>query len=335
MLLSQQKPAVSSSPLDTLAARLEKDMAEVNRTILARMESHVPLIPELASHLIAAGGKRIRPLLTLASAALFGCDNGRQHRLAACVEFIHTATLLHDDVVDASDQRRGRASANALFGNEAAVLVGDFLFSRSFQLMVEDGSLDVLRILSNASAVIAEGEVMQLSTANDITTTEEQYFQVIRAKTAALFAAACEVGAVVAGRPAAECAAMRDYGMALGIGFQISDDVLDYAASEKRLGKSLGDDFREGKMTLPVIKAIAQATPAEREFWARCMEDGPEDADFSEALSLLKKHKSFDASLNAARVHAEAGRKALMILPDSALRQELLDLIAFAVERDY
>jgi octaprenyl-diphosphate synthase len=338
MPLPQPKPATTpsgSSPLDALTVRLKGGMDEVNRIILARMESHVPLIPELASHLIAAGGKRIRPLLTLASAELFGCDNGRQHRLAACVEFIHTATLLHDDVVDDSDQRRGRASANALFGNEAAVLVGDFLFSRSFQLMVEDGSLDVLRILSGASAVIAEGEVMQLSTANDIETTEEQYYQVIRAKTAALFAAACEVGAVVAGRSEAECAALRDYGMALGIGFQISDDVLDYAASEARLGKSLGDDFREGKMTLPVIKAIAKATSAERTFWARVMEGEQDENDFTEAVGLLKKHKALDTALTEARAHAETGRKALSVLPDSPIRQELLDLITFAVERDY
>ena len=272
-LSAQEKAAApkKANPLETLSKALHEDLAAVNAIILDRMKSDIPLIPQLAGHLIAAGGKRIRPVLTLASAALFGYKGTRQHKLSACVEFIHTATLLHDDVVDDSDQRRGRASANALFGNEAAVLVGDFLFSRSFQLMVEDGSLDVLRILSNASAVIAEGEVLQLSTANNLETTEDQYMQVIRSKTAELFAAACEVGAVVAGRAPAECLTMREYGMCLGVAFQISDDVLDYAASEERLGKSIGDDFREGKMTLPVIKALEGATPGERKFWHRCI----------------------------------------------------------------
>ncbi len=333
---SKAQSAAPENPLDRLVALLKPDLLAVNALILQRMQSEIPLIPELAGHLIAAGGKRIRPLLTLASAALFGYQGTRQHKLSACVEFIHTATLLHDDVVDASDQRRGRSSANALFGNEAAVLVGDFLFSRSFQLMVEDGSLDVLRILSNASAVIAEGEVLQLSTANNLETTEAQYLQVIRSKTAELFAAACEVGAIIAGRPAAECQAMRDYGMNLGIAFQISDDVLDYAASEKRLGKSVGDDFKEGKMTLPVIRAIAKANAAERNFWNRCMTgSGQKDTDFSEALALLRKYNTLEASLTEARRYAELGIKALTGLPNHPLRQHLQDLIIFAVERDY
>jgi octaprenyl-diphosphate synthase len=300
------------------------------------MRSDIPLIPQLAGHLIAAGGKRIRPVLTLASAALFGYKGTGQHKLAACVEFIHTATLLHDDVVDASDQRRGRASANALFGNEAAVLVGDFLFSRSFQLMVEDGSLDVLRILSNASAVIAEGEVLQLSTANNLETTEDQYMQVIGAKTAELFAAACEVGAVIAGRSSGEIRTMREYGQCLGIAFQISDDVLDYAASEERLGKSLGDDFREGKMTLPVIRALQHATDKERRFWQRCMAElKQEDVDFKEAVRLLEAHNALGASLETARQFAARGRQLLKDLPTHPLRQDLSDLITFAVERDY
>jgi octaprenyl-diphosphate synthase len=324
------------NPLESLSVRLKGDLAEVNKIILSRMDSDVPLIPELAGHLIAAGGKRIRPVLTLAAAALFDYKGGRQYRLAACVEFIHTATLLHDDVVDASNQRRGKASANAIFGNEAAVLVGDFLFSRSFQLMVEDGSLDVLRILSNASAVIAEGEVLQLSTANNIETTEAQYFQIIRSKTAALFAAACEVGAVVAGCTPTQCKALHDYGMSLGIGFQISDDVLDYTASEKRLGKSLGDDFKEGKMTLPIIRAIALSTPAERQFWQRCLTDEQrKEGDFEEALSLLHKHKTLTSAIDTARQHAVQGKDALKTLRDSPLRQDLLELMDFAVERDY
>lgn len=330
------RPTPKANPLESLATGLQDDMASVNAIILGRMQSDIPLIPQLAGHLIAAGGKRIRPLLTLASAALFGYKGDRQHRLAACVEFIHTATLLHDDVVDASDQRRGRASANALFGNEAAVLVGDFLFSRSFQLMVEDGSLDVLRILSNASAVIAEGEVMQLSTANNLETTEEQYMQVIRSKTAELFAAACEVGAVVAGRAPAECRTMREYGLCLGIAFQISDDVLDYAASEERLGKSLGDDFREGKMTLPVIRALQDANADERAFWRRCMTDlNQQERDFGEALRLFKKYNALNSSLETAREFAARGRQLLSDLPTHPLRNHLADLISFAVERDY
>ena len=322
--------------MSRLTGVLNDDLQAVNALILQRMQSDVKMIPELAGHLIAAGGKRIRPLLTLASAALFGYTGARQHKLAACVEFIHAATLLHDDVVDASDQRRGKASANALFGNEAAVLVGDFLFSRSFQLMIEDGSLDVLRILSNASAVIAEGEVMQLSTAKDTGTTEEQYKRVIRSKTAELFAAACEVGAVVAGRSAAECAAMREYGMSLGMAFQISDDVLDYVAVGKRLGKSLGDDFKEGKMTLPVIRAIAKADGAEKKFWKRCLGNLEQsDKDFKEAVALLQKHNTLADSLDEARRYAEQGIKALSVVPGSPLRQHLEDLMVFAVERDY
>jgi octaprenyl-diphosphate synthase len=331
-----QQEAAAANPLERLAIQLKPDMAAVNDIILSRMQSDIPLIPQLAGHLIAGGGKRIRPLLTLASAALFGYNGTRQHKLAACVEFIHTATLLHDDVVDESDQRRGKASANSVFGNEAAVLVGDFLFSRSFQLMVEDGSLEVLRILSNASAVIAEGEVMQLTTANNLETTEEQYLKVIGAKTAELFAAACEVGAIVADRPAGECAAMRDYGMYLGIAFQISDDVLDYAAAEERLGKSVGDDFREGKMTLPVLKALSKATPAEKQFWQRTMGDLDQtDEDLAEAQTLLKKYKTLPESLAAARDFAAKGKRCLDKLPGHPLRQDMAELIDFAVERDY
>jgi len=331
-----QQEAVPANPLERLAIQLKPDMAAVNDIILSRMQSDIPLIPQLAGHLIAGGGKRIRPLLTLASAALFGYNGTRQHKLAACVEFIHTATLLHDDVVDESDQRRGKASANSVFGNEAAVLVGDFLFSRSFQLMVEDGSLEVLRILSNASAVIAEGEVMQLTTANNLETTEDQYLQVIGAKTAELFAAACEVGAIVADRPTGECAAMRDYGMYLGIAFQISDDVLDYAAAEERLGKSVGDDFREGKMTLPVLKALSKATSAEKHFWQRTMRDlDQSDEDLVQAQAILKKYRALPESLAAARDFAAKGKKCLDKLPGHPIRQDLAELIDFAVERDY
>lgn len=335
-LLNKAHRGTPENPLNQLTALLKGDLQAVNTLILERMQSEIPLIPKLAGHLISAGGKRIRPLLTLASAALFGYTGARQYKLAACVEFIHAATLLHDDVVDSSDQRRGKASANSMFGNEAAVLVGDFLFSRSFQLMIEDGSLDVLRILSNASAVIAEGEVMQLSTTNDTDTTEEQYKRMIRSKTAELFAAACETGAVVAGRSAAECKAMRDYGMNLGIAFQISDDVLDYTAERERLGKSLGDDFKEGKMTLPVIRALAKADRTEKKFWQRCLSDlDQSDKDFKEAVALLHKHDTLNDSLDEARRYAEQGIQALAALPKHPLREHLKDLIIFAVERDY
>lgn len=337
---AQQPPAAAAkdgNPLDRLAERLAEDMAAVNATIISKMHSDVPLIPELASHLIAAGGKRIRPLLTLASAALFGYQGQRQHRLAACVEFIHTATLLHDDVVDESSQRRGRASANAVFGNEAAVLVGDFLFSRAFQLMTEDGALEVLKILSDASAVIAEGEVMQLATANNIETSKAQHLTVIGAKTAALFAAACEVGGVVAGRPASDCKALRDYGEYLGIAFQISDDVLDYTADAARLGKSLGDDFKEGKMTLPVILAIEKSDATERAFWSRTMETPEQqtDDDLATAVSLMARHDTLAEALSVAESYAAKGVTCLKGLPDGPIRHDMSDLIHYAVRRDH
>ncbi len=335
-LTNQPKAVAPANPLSVLTDLLQADLQAVNALIMQRMQSEVELIPELAGHLIAAGGKRIRPLLTLASAALFGYKGTRQYQLAACVEFIHTATLLHDDVVDDSDQRRGRSSANALFGNEAAVLVGDFLFSRAFQLMTEDGSLEVLRILSGASAVIAEGEVLQLAAVNDVDTDEAHYKRVIAAKTAELFAAACEVGAVVAERSPAECAAMRNYGMNLGMAFQIADDVLDYAAKRERLGKSLGDDFKEGKMTLPVIRAIAKADAAEKKFWRRCLgEMEQSDADFRQACKLLEKHGTLKESLLEAHRYAEQGIAALGAIGASPLRGHLEELIIFAVDRDY
>src|SRR3984885_11252740 len=295
----QRKPIEAA--LDTLAGLVATDMAAVNQFIIQRMESHVPLIPQLAGHLIAAGGKRLRPILTLASAKLCGYEGLRHHKLAACVEFIHTATLLHDDVVDASDLRRGEPSANALFGYEDRRLVADFLFSRAFQLMVEDGSIDVLRILSNASAIIAEGEVLQLTTTSDTATSEQAYLEVVRAKTAELFAAACRIGAVVAGRPASEEEALRTFGLNLGIAFQIADDVLDYAAESSQIGKKVGDDFREGKITLPVILAIHRGTEAERQFWHRTLDElDQREGDFAHARDIFRRHNALrDASERA------------------------------------
>jgi octaprenyl-diphosphate synthase len=334
--LEQPQPRHNSGALDALAALVAEDVLAVNQLIVQRMESRVALIPRLAGHIIAAGGKRLRPILTLASAQLCGYQGERHRKLAASVEFIHTATLLHDDVVDASDLRRGGPSANVLFGNEASVLVGDFLFSRAFELMVEDGSIDVLRILSHASAVIAEGEVLQLATTNDSTTSEQAYLEVVRAKTAELFAAACRIGAVVAGRPASEEEALRTFGLNLGIAFQIIDDVLDYSAEQARLGKTVGDDFREGKVTLPVILAIHRGSEAERTFWKRTLDDSDQrDGDLAHAQDLMRRHHALrDATLRA-RHYSAIARDALGLFPDHPVRQALLDIVDFTVEREF
>ena len=322
--------------LDGLTALVAEDLAKCNELIVERMHSPVALIPQLAGHIIAAGGKRLRPMLTLAAASLVGYPGDRHLKLAACVEFIHTATLLHDDVVDESDLRRGQASANAVWGNKPSVLVGDFLFSRAFELMVEDGSLSVLAILSRASSVIAEGEVLQLITANDTETTEQAYLDVIRSKTAALFAAACRIGAVVADRPKAEEEALDSYGLNLGIAFQLIDDVLDYSAKQEKLGKSIGDDFREGKITLPIILAFHRGDDAERSFWRRTLEelDQAEDgADLRHAQALMEKHNSLADSIQRARDYGAIARNALDIFPDSAAKQALIDIIDFCIER--
>jgi len=322
--------------LDALAVLVAEDMAAVNQLIVQRMESHVPLIPQLAGHIIAAGGKRLRPILTLAASSLCGYQGERHRKLAASVEFIHTATLLHDDVVDASDLRRGGPSANALFGNEASVLVGDFLFSRSFQLMVEDGSIDVLRILSTAAAVIAEGEVLQLATTNDSSTSEQAYLEVVRAKTAELFAAACRIGAVVSSRPGAEEEALRTFGLNLGIAFQIVDDVLDFSAEQQRLGKTIGDDFREGKVTLPVILAIHRGSEAERAFWRRTLDESAQrDGDLSHAQDLLRRHNTLRDSIDRARHYGAIARDALGMFRDHPVKQALLDIVDFTVEREF
>ncbi|AWK87466.1 polyprenyl synthetase family protein [Azospirillum thermophilum] len=325
-----------SSPLDDLTALVAEDLGAVNELIVQRMHSSVELIPQLAGYLIAAGGKRLRPVLTLAAAELCGYQGEDHKMLAAVVEFIHTATLLHDDVVDESDLRRGLASANAVFGNKASVLVGDFLFSRAFQLMVEVGSLDVLRILSNASAVIAEGEVLQLRTTNDTETSEQAYLEVIKAKTAELFAAACRVGAVVAGRPQAEEMALYDYGMNLGIAFQLVDDVLDYSARQATLGKTIGDDFREGKITLPVVLAFRRGSDEERAFWRRTMEElDQQDGDLERAQKLMAKHNALKDTVERARHYGSIARDALGLFADSPVKRALLEVIDFVIDREY
>ncbi|MCX8505701.1 MAG: polyprenyl synthetase family protein [Alphaproteobacteria bacterium] len=317
---------------------VEGDLAQVNQLILARMQSRVTLIPHLAGHLIASGGKRLRPMITLAAAGLCGYRGDRHYRLAAAVEFIHTATLLHDDVVDESHLRRGSASANALFGNKPSVLVGDFLFSRAFSLMVEDGSLRVLLILSEAAAIIAEGEVEQLITSNDLATSEAAYLNVIRAKTASLFAAAARIGAVVADRPMTEEEALGQFGLNLGLAFQLVDDALDYAAEQEKLGKTIGDDFREGKMTLPVILAVArgQNSPDERAFWQRTMEDLEQTPDdLATAQKLITAHHGITDTLARADEYARAAHDALMVFQPSPARQALLNAVQFSVRRGY
>jgi octaprenyl-diphosphate synthase len=322
--------------LGRLNGLLKGDLERVNALILERMQSPVALIPQLAGHIIAAGGKRLRPMLTLATAHLCGYAGERHLALAAAVEFIHTATLLHDDVVDASDLRRGVATANAVWGNKPSVLVGDFLFSRAFQLMVEDGSLEVLDILSRASAVIAEGEVLQLVTSNDTETTEEAYLEVINAKTAQLFAAASRIGAVLGERPAAEEAALEAYGRNLGIAFQLVDDMLDYSAHQAELGKTVGDDFREGKITLPVVLALRAADAAERTFWRRTLEDlEQQEGDLAQAIALMQRHGTLAATLEHARHYGASARRALALFRDGPERQALDEVIDFCLERGY
>ncbi|MBK1840070.1 polyprenyl synthetase family protein [Azospirillum sp. YIM B02556] len=325
-----------SNPLDDLTALVAEDLSAVNQIILDRMQSQVEMIPQLAGYLIAAGGKRLRPVLTLAAANLCGYQGEHHRLLAAVVEFIHSATLLHDDVVDESDLRRGMASANAVFGNKASVLVGDFLFSRAFEMMVEVQSLDVLRILSGASAIIAEGEVLQLRTTNDTETSEQAYLEVIKGKTAELFAAACRVGAVVANRPQAEEMALNDYGMNLGIAFQLVDDVLDYSALQAKLGKTVGDDFREGKITLPVVLAFRRGNDEERAFWRRVMEElDQKDGDLERAQSLMARHNALKDTVERARHYGSIARDSLGLFAEGPVKQALLEVIDFVIDRDF
>ena len=308
----------------------------VNHVILDRMQSPVALIPELAGHLIAGGGKRLRPMLTLGCSALLGYDGSRHHRLAAAVEFIHTATLLHDDVVDASGLRRGKVTANALYGNPASVLVGDFLFSRAFELMVEDGSLRVLKILSRASAVIAEGEVAQLTAQRDVTTTEDRYLDIISAKTAALFSAACQIAAVVAERDDAVEEALASYGRYLGIAFQLVDDAIDYVSDAETMGKNAGDDFRDGKITLPVILAYARGSESEREFWRNAMSGrAAGDAELLRAGELLRQTNAVADTMARARHYGQRAIDVLAAFPGGPARKALTETVEFAIARAY
>jgi octaprenyl-diphosphate synthase len=324
------------SPVERLHALVGADMAATDRLIHARMNSGVPLIPDLARHLIDSGGKRLRPLLTLAAAKAGGYRGEGHVMLAAAVEFIHTATLLHDDVVDESALRRGKVSANLMWGNKPSVLVGDFLFSRAFQLMVETGNLAVLDILSGAAAIIAEGEVMQLKSANNLGVSEAHYLSVISAKTAALFAAAAQAGALIAALPAEVVEGLRAYGLNLGIAFQLVDDALDYSGRQALLGKSVGDDFREAKMTLPIILAHARANADDRPFWQRVIETGNQtEADLDRAITLVEETGAIQETMRRARAYADAAKAALGVLAPSEIRSALAEIADFCVERAY
>src|SRR6187397_1511091 len=324
----------SAPSVDALALLVHPDMERVNNTILSRIGSQVAMIPEVANHLISSGGKRLRPMLTVAMARLVNYDGDGHLKLAAAVEFMHTATLLHDDVVDESDMRRGKLAARMLWGNEASVLVGDFLLGQAFKMMVEVADLHALEILSSAAAVIAEGEVMQLGTAKNTATTEDDYLAVIRAKTAELFAAACEVGPVLTQRPKAEAAACRSFGMNLGIAFQLVDDVLDYGGKSAKLGKNVGDDFREGKITLPVVLSFRRGTESERKFWNRTLGAGDvRDGDLDQALSLMAKHHAIEDTVGRARHYGAIATDALALVPSSDIKSALEEAVAFCIGR--
>lgn len=325
---------VGTEGIERLVALVRDDMNRVNEMILSRTGSDVAMIPEVAQHLISSGGKRLRPMLTLATAQLAGAGGHGHIRLAAAVEFMHTATLLHDDVVDESDLRRGKPSARKVWGNEASVLVGDFLLGQAFRMMVEVGSLPCLDVLSTAAAVIAEGEVMQLAAAKNTATTEDDYLAVIRSKTAALFAAAAEVGPLLAETDEAQRRACRSYGMNLGVAFQLIDDALDYGGSGAKLGKNVGDDFREGKITLPIVLAFRRGSDEERAFWKSALEQGQnDDVQLARAVELLKRHRALEDTVERARHYGEVAKDALALFPASPMREALGEVVDFCIAR--
>ena len=326
----------SSIVLERLHALIGNDLEATNQVILAQLNARVDLIPTLGFHLINSGGKRLRPLLTLVTARMFGYSGHSHTLLAAVIEFIHTATLLHDDVVDKSGQRRGQATANAIWGSKAPVLVGDFLFSRSFQILVEHGDLRVLKIMADACAVISEGEVMQLVVSNDLATTEEKYLEVVSRKTATLFAAAAQIGAVLNDRSPEDEAHLARYGSLLGQAFQVVDDALDYASSGETLGKSIGDDFQEGKITLPVIHAYQHGSEEERLFWRKSLEEKARfEGGLQRAIGLIRARGSLDYTMRRAREFAEEAKAQLVYLPASEARDALALLADFSVDRSY
>jgi Geranylgeranyl pyrophosphate synthase len=332
----EDKHPERNASIEKLVSLVSSDMERVNAMILSRTGSDVTMIPEVANHLISSGGKRLRPMLTLATAGLSGYEGDGHVKLAASVEFMHTATLLHDDVVDESDMRRGKIAARIKWGNEASVLVGDFLLGQAFRMMVEVGSLRALDILSAAATVIAEGEVMQLAAAKNTETTEDEYLAVIRGKTAELFAAACEVGPVIANRPKAEQAACRSYGMNLGIAFQLVDDALDYGGKAATLGKNVGDDFREGKITLPVVLSFRRGSDEERAFWRRALEQGEAgDTDLDQAIAIMRRHRALEDTIERARHYGAMARDALALFPNGPMKQALLETVDFCIARAY
>jgi octaprenyl-diphosphate synthase len=322
--------------LDNLLSLVKADIAQVNTMILSRTGSDVAMIPEVANHLISSGGKRLRPMLTLATAIMSGYHGDGHIKLAASVEFMHTATLLHDDVVDESTMRRGKMAARMKWGNEASVLVGDFLLGQAFRMMVEVGNLRALDILSTAAAVIAEGEVMQLSNARNAATTEDDYLAVIRSKTAELFASACEVGPVLAQSSREEQAACRSYGLNLGIVFQLIDDALDYGGISSKLGKNVGDDFREGKITLPVVLSFRRGNEQERAFWKRTLEKNDiRNGDLEEAIALLRKYHALEDTLERARHYGSMAHDALALFPHSQMKDAMIETVDFCIARGY
>jgi octaprenyl-diphosphate synthase len=328
------KHSDETADIGGLVSLVAADMDRVNAMILSRTGSEVTMIPEVANHLISSGGKRLRPMLTLATATLCGYTGDGHIRLAASVEFMHTATLLHDDVVDESDMRRGQVAARVRWGNEASVLVGDFLLGQAFKMMVEVGSLRALDILSSAAVLIAEGEVMQLAAAKNTETNEDEYLAIIRGKTAELFAAACEVGPVIADRPKAEQAACRSYGMNLGIAFQLVDDALDYGGASQKLGKNVGDDFREGKVTLPVVLSFRRGDEDERAFWRRALVAGEvRDGDLDQAVAIMHRHRALEDTIERARHYGAIARDALALFPKSPMKQALLGAVDFCIDR--
>ncbi|MEP2943653.1 MAG: polyprenyl synthetase family protein [Hyphomicrobiales bacterium] len=336
VVVSLEDAGKKKASIDALIGLVHDDMENVNTLILSKAGSHVELIPEIARHLISSGGKRLRPMLTIAAAQMCGYEGDGHVKLAASVEFMHTATLLHDDVVDESDMRRGKLAARMLWGNQASVLVGDYLLGQAFRMMVEVGSMEALDILSTASTVIAEGEVLQLSAAKNMATTEDEYLAVIRAKTAALFSAAAEVGPVVANGTSDDQAAFRSYGTNLGLAFQMIDDALDYGGNSKLLGKDIGDDFREGKITLPVVLAYRRGTDEEREFWRRSMEEGDiQEGDLERAIELMNSYGTISDTLDRAHHYGAIARDALAPFPDTAHKTALLEAVDFCISRAY
>jgi len=336
LVMTAEERRQAPAALERLLQLVGGDMGEVNRIILAHARSNVQLIPELAQHLINSGGKRLRPMLTIAAAKLCGYRGDAHIKLAASVEFMHTATLLHDDVVDESEMRRGKQSARILWGNQASVLVGDFLLGQAFRMMVDTGSLGALKILSHASAVIAEGEVMQLAASKNMATTEQDYLAVIFSKTAALFAAATEIGAVIAGRSEAEQHALSVYGTNIGLAFQLVDDALDYSGEAAMLGKRVGDDFREGKITLPVVLAYRRGNAEERAFWRRALQEGQtQEGDLAHAISLMRRHNALEETMERAWKYGQEARNALHIFPKSETLIALLDAVEFSISRAY